>query len=112
MIAIEMAYREFVDPESRHWKVWDVYPSLAERRSRAAGPPAGVRERRRRVEQRLRVHPHMAGGWLTFEARDGERRRLAPIPRVAGGWSIVSDEQLRTWCSSAAPAPSSRRLIE
>ena len=107
-----MAYREFADPEGRQWKVWDVYPTMAERRSRAEGPPRGVGERRHRVEQRARIQPQMAAGWLTFESRDGERRRLAPIPTIAGGWSIATDDQLGEWCSSAAPAPSSRRLIE
>ena len=106
-----MAYREFTDDRGRGWKVWDVYPTLAERRLRAAGPPGG-RERRRLSERRLNVHPDMAHGWLTFESRDGERRRLAPIPKVEGGWSAASESELKAWCAAAAPAPSPRRLIE
>ena len=107
-----MAYREFTDDRGREWKVWDVYPTLAERRLRAAGPPAGARERRRSAERRLNIPPHMAHGWLTFESRSGERRRLAPIPKVEGGWSTASERELSAWCAAAEPAPPARRLIE
>lgn len=92
--------------------VWDVHPTLAERRERNAGPPPGVRERRRFVESRTRIRTGFAQGWLAFESSDGERRRLAPIPDVAEGWSTATDDQLRTWCANASPAPAARRLIE
>jgi len=92
--------------------VWDVVPALAERRKRNAGPPAGVRERRRLHERRQRVSAAMSRGWLTFEASDGERRRLAPIPDAHTGWDRASEDELRTWCAMAAPAPAARRLIE
>lgn len=88
--------------------VWAVYPTLVERRRRASGPPAGVRERRRYVEDRLRVRAPLVSGWLTFESR-GERRRLAPIP---DGWEGAPLELLRAWLASAEPAPPPRRLIE
>jgi hypothetical protein len=107
-----MAYREFTDDRGREWKVWDVYPTLAERRLRTVGPPSGQRERRRLAQHRPRVQLNMEQGWLTFEARDGERRRLAPIPAYRDGWSTAPDEQLRGWCAAAAPAPAGRRLIE
>src|SRR5690349_5772151 len=73
--------REFTDERGRKWTAWDVFPTLAERRERDAGPPPGVRERRRFVEPRARISARMARGWLAFEAADGERRRLAPIPK-------------------------------
>jgi hypothetical protein len=107
-----MAYREFIDDRGRDWKVWDVYPSLAERRLGEAGPPPGRRERRRLAERRLKVRPSLAHGWLTFESRDGERRRLAPIPKVEGGWATATEDELNAWCAAAEVAPSGRRLIE
>jgi hypothetical protein len=106
-----MALREFTDSDGRHWKVWDVYPTLAERRRRDTGPPPGQRERRRHPEPRTAIAPAMAEGWLAFEASSGERRRLAPIPGGAA-WHLATEDQLRTWCTLAKPAPQSRRLIE
>jgi hypothetical protein len=107
-----MALREFVDERGREWRVWDVYPSLAERRHRTAGPPPGLRERRRYVETRVRVAPAMSRGWLTFESSDGERRRLTPIPDVPQGWDSANEHDLLEWCAAAQPAPPARRLIE
>ena len=107
-----MALREFTDRRGTAWKVWDVYPTLAERRHREAGPPPGVRERRRFVEPRLHLRPNMSTGWLAFEAENGERRRLVPIPKTANGWENASDEELGAWCLIAMPAPPARRLIE
>jgi hypothetical protein len=104
-----MAFREFTDEGGRRWTVWDVFPTLAERRERDAGPPPGVHERRRFIESRTRIAARMARGWLAFEAADGERRRLAPIP---SDWAHKSTEQLRAWCASAEAAPPVRRLIE
>jgi hypothetical protein len=104
-----MAFREFTDEGGRKWTVWDVFPTLAERRERDAGPPPGVHERRRFIESRTRIAARMARGWLAFEAADGERRRLAPIP---SDWAHKSTEQLRAWCASAEAAPPVRRLIE
>lgn len=106
-----MALREFKDGDGRRWKVWDVYPKLAERRLRDVGPPPGSRERRRQSEPRSPVEPGMTEGWLAFEAANGERRRLAPIPGGAA-WNVATDDQLRTWCTLAKAAPPSRRLIE
>jgi len=107
-----MALREFVDERGRRWMVWDVFPTLTERRTRNAGPPPGVRERRRQPENRLRVSADMSGGWLAFEASDGERRRRAPIPQFGAGWFEASADQLRAWCAEAEPAPRVRRLVE
>lgn len=107
-----MPFREFTDERGRGWRVWDVYPRLAERRTRDAGPPPGSRERRRYVERRLRLHSTMARGWLVFESRDGERRRLVPIPEMPAGWNDATEHQLRAWCAMAEPAPPPRRLIE
>ena len=107
-----MAIREFTDSRGRHWVVWAVHPTLAERRRHNAGPPVGVRERRRFVENRLHLSQRLELGWLTFEASDGERRRLSPVPGTASEWQGASEDQLRTWCALAEPAPPARRLIE
>src|SRR3954462_5935796 len=100
-----MALREFTDAHGRRWSVWDVHPTLAERRHRNAGPPPGVRERRRYVERRLPLRREMAAGWLAFECKDGERRRLSPIPDTPEGWHNASVTELRAWCKMAHPAP-------
>ena len=105
-----MASREFEDSRGRRWTVWDVYPMLSERRRHEAGsPPPGMRERRRFVERRLHIRPSMSQGWLAFEERNGERRRLAPIPAE---WAVAPLETLRAWCDAADPAPPPRRLLE
>ena len=104
-----MAIRQFTDSRGRYWVVWEVYPTLAERRQHNAGPPAGARERRRFVESRSRPSPKIAGGWLAFEATDGERRRLAPVPDKPSDWERASEDQLRSWCAMAEPAPPARR---
>ena len=107
-----MAIREFSDERGRYWMVWDVRPRLAERRKHNAGPSPGMRERRRYVEPRLHLRPSMSQGWLAFESRDGERRRLSPIPELPQGWDAAPQAQLRVWCAMANPAPPPRRLIE
>src|SRR3954469_21228075 len=107
-----MALREFTDRGGRRWKVWDVCPTLAERRERNAGPPQGVSERRRYLESRVHLRVNMSKGWLAFESENGERRRLAPIPTAPNDWVNASSDELRSWCEAAVPAPSSRRLIE
>jgi hypothetical protein len=107
-----MASREFRDEHGRLWTVWDVHPSLAERRHVQAGPPPGLRERRRHVERRVHVGRDMRRGWLAFESTDGERRRLVPIPELPDGWAAATIDQLRAWCGMANPAPPPRRLIE
>jgi len=99
-----MALREFVDESGREWMVWDVYPTLLERRRADGGPPQGVAERRRHKRARASALIRLAQGWLAFEARDGERRRLVPIPHVGAPWSDASQIQLCSWCALAEPA--------
>ena len=104
-----MASREFEDARGGRWMVWDVYPTLAERRRNQAGRPPGNRERRRTGERRIHIRPNMVAGWLAFESHNGERRRLAPIP---DGWNRADLELLRAWCTAAESAPPARRLLE
>jgi len=106
-----MACRDFTDEAGRYWVVWDVYPTLAERREKNAGPPIGTRERRRLRERRAQARSSMTKGWLAFEAVDGERRRLGPIPETPGGWASATPDQLRAWCTTAANAALPPRRI-
>lgn len=105
-----MAIREFNDDRGRQWRVWDVYPSLAERRQRRGEPPAGMPERRLGDHPRARLRNDLARGWLVFEARDGERRRFAPIP--GPDWPDASDHQLRRWCMVAETARATKRPMK
>jgi len=107
-----MALREFTDENGRSWTVWDVHPELVERRQQNTGPPPGIRDRRVHTRRRAIIPSAMPQGWLAFESRDGDRRRLSPIPNVPKGWSEASDDELRAWCAIAKPLPRSRRLIE
>lgn len=103
-----MASREFTDAHGRRWNVWEVQPSLAERRRGLADwrlPPRV--DRRVPVAGRRRAGKY-ATGWLVFET-PGERRRLVPIPP---SWESASDAELDAYCTSATPARAPRRLIE
>jgi hypothetical protein len=106
-----MAIREFTDNAGQSWTVWEVQPKSIERR--LADHPevvAVVGERRQRssVQPRLRMSPHLARGWLTFESRH-ERRRLIPAP---AGWTELSSEQLARLLDRATPTHRRGRLIE
>lgn len=81
-----MALREFTDERGRQWIVWDTSSSLG-------------------------IAP-FPGSWLTFEATDGERRRLTPVPDAPGGWANASEGELCGWCALGEQAPPTRRLIE
>jgi len=105
-----MACRDFADDTGRYWVVWDVYPTLAERREKNAGPPAGRRDRRLR-ERRAQRRSNATKGWLAFEATDGERRRLVPIPEMPADWAKATPDQLREWCAMADPSPPERPVI-
>jgi hypothetical protein len=100
-----MACRDFTDDAGRYWVVWDIYPSLAERRQKNAGPPLGRADRRGFRERRAQFRSKTTKGSLTFESADGECRRLVPIPEMAGGWAKATPDQLRAWCTMANPSP-------
>ena len=102
-----MAHRTFTDRDGQTWDVWDVYPTLAERR---ATPPAGdvVIERRKHSEPRAALPPELRDGWLAFES-NGERRRLTPAP---SDWFEMDDSELVELLSRATLTGKARRLIE
>lgn len=105
-----MAHREFTDSTQVTWYVWDVYPTLGDRRA-----PTGDRRRfmREAVERRTafnpaRVSPEYVHGWLAFQSGT-ERRRLAPVPQ---GWESLDARSLEQLCQVARPVGRPRRLVE
>lgn len=77
-----MPTRTFTDAAGVAWTVWTTRPTAA-----------GV------------LRTEFAGGWLTFEATTGERRRLLPIP---GGWEEWDVPTLRRACLDATVVSSPR----
>jgi stearoyl-CoA desaturase (delta-9 desaturase) len=56
------------------------------------------------------LRPHLEGGWLTFQAPDGERRRIVPIPAA---WESLGAADLRRLLARAEVQPrTERRLLE
>lgn len=94
-----MAQREFCDARGITWIVWEVQPTLAERRRTRVPIPPNEKERRLGAPVRVPVPERFADGWLVFKTA-GERRRLAPIP---GSWAEGGEDQLRLWCDEASP---------
>lgn len=111
-----MSHRTFVDSNHITWQVWDVVPTLVERRrTQRRGTESSVRSDRRhgrdrRVVAEPRV-PARAGfehGWLAFES-SLENRRLAPIPER---WPDFTETELQQLCASAIPGRRRPRLLE
>lgn len=105
-----MAHREFTDSTRVTWDVWDVYPTLGDRRV-----PTGDRRRfmRETVDRRTafnaaRVSPEYVHGWLAFQS-GAERRRLAPVPH---GWENLDAHSLERLCQVATPVGRRRRLVD
>lgn len=102
-----MAYRRFTDSSGQSWRVWDVAPTLIDRRfsirrihvikihfpNRRVVPDRRVDMRRSRL-----YFPPTESGWLTFES-DTSKRRLRPIPAE---WAHASDKTLEDLCTRAA----------
>ena len=79
--------------------VWEVHPTMAERRRARIPIPPDYKERRLNRRVRVPVAEHYSCGWLVFRTA-GERRRLAPVPP---NWAHASEEQLQRWCKEAVP---------
>ncbi len=101
-----MAYRRFTDSSGQSWRVWDVAPSLIDRRfairrikiAKIHFPDRRVLPERRVDMRRSRLYfPPTESGWLTFES-DTSKRRLRPIPP---GWAHQPDEALEELCGHA-----------
>jgi len=83
--------RTFVDTVGLEWTVREIAsPSLPGTMAKLLGS-----ERRR-------------GGWLVFESKEGEKRRLSPYPP---DWRTMSAFEIERWCMRATrvpPAPARR----
>ena len=86
--------RTFTDADGVAWQVWEVRPTLVERRRlRERRTVARTDAPRRQVNAPrpiVAVHESLRDGWLAFRS-DTEHRRRAPIP---DGWSGMSDREL------------------
>jgi hypothetical protein len=112
----------FVDGSGTRWKVWEVRPEWAERRSaerRATHAERPSNKERRSdtdrrglpdpTEVRIPLSAGLGSGWLVFES-DDEKRRLAPVPER---WESTGDSDLAALCREARPVPGwRRRLVE
>jgi len=105
-----MAHRSFVDREGRRWEVWDVIPSLgnrrrAERRVSNLGTPDGIErrqaERRSGEGRRPALSAGLDRGWLCFDCGE-EKRRLTPIP---ASWDLASEAELAGLLLGALRSP-------
>lgn len=106
-----MTYRSFRDASDIEWQVWEVHPSLPERRLLRQDRRQRERPERNRREidlPRAAVRDDLRSGWLAFRSRF-ERRRRAPIP---AHWEQLTDEALSEVLELAEPAGRHRRLIE
>ncbi len=75
-----MAVRNFMDPEGREWRVWNVTPGQHHESTTPSHLP-----------------DDMVDGWLCFQSGD-EKRRVAPVP---ADWQDRSDGELWGLCGGA-----------
>ena len=74
--SIPMPHRTFTDSDGMLWEVWQVTPTSVQN---AAGEIRGA------------VEPGYEQGWLCFENKSGEKRRLLPVPP---DWQSYSETRL------------------
>jgi hypothetical protein len=105
-----MAHRTFLDAAGIEWEVWEVHPTLTERR--VVGDRRGLRrdspDRRVAAEIRVALDQDLRRGWLAFKSRF-ERRRRTPIPE---GWAQVSEDELCALLRQSRLSGPVRRLAE
>jgi hypothetical protein len=104
-----MSSRTFADGDGVAWQVWEVRPSLMERRQlreRRGVARSDVPRRQSSAPRPLvAVHESLRDGWLAFRS-DVEHRRRAPIPE---GWTEMSDQELCALLESALRFERGRR---
>lgn len=110
-----MPYKVFNAPDGTPWEVWMVMPTSMDRKrgeedghSSAASGRSGSAtidvsdHRRAGTGPRTVVSAGFENGWLCFESKSGEKRRLVPVP---DGWETASADKLWMWCRAAAEVP-------
>lgn len=105
-----MTHRQLRDAQGIVWDVWEVHPTLTERRLMKERRAArrDTLQRRRHAELRAQLPATLRGGWLAFQSTT-ERRRRTPIP---AGWEAFDDAELREVLELAQVSGKPRRLIE
>lgn len=93
-----MAYRDFLDKDGNHWKVWDVIPDESIFVPRRSTPRSSPRVSDPKGQARSEVTPARTRGWLAFQS-SGENRRLSPIPE---GWENASESELASYLQKAS----------
>lgn len=102
-----MAHRTFKDPNGRQWEVWDVHPTMTERRHPRQDQDVVI-ERRKESALRPSLPGDLRQGWLAFESKT-ERRRLVPTPYA---WDQLTEAELVELLEHAVSVGKSKRLIE
>jgi hypothetical protein len=101
--------RTFTDGEGVVWQVWEVRPTLLERRQmrerRTEARAAAPRRQSSAPRPLAAVHESLRDGWLAFRS-EVEHRRRAPVP---DGWTGMSDEELCELLESARRFERARR---
>jgi hypothetical protein len=104
-----MAYRELTARDGVVWKLWEVHPTIMDRRvAKETVPSISTAERRKIATLRYRLPGPMSAGWLAMLGGT-ERRRIAPIPE---GWERMTDEELLELMSRASVTAPMRRLLD
>ena len=78
-----MAHRVFHDASANAWEVWEVRPTMADRRLR------------------VRLADELRNGWLAFQCT-ADRRRLTPVPT---NWESMRDDELLMLLEQSQPVP-------
>jgi hypothetical protein len=107
--AVPTQHRQFVDADGMRWEVWEVQPTLIERRRVAERrrAPRGDPDRRSAWTNRPTFPLGMRHGWLAFQCAF-ERRRIAPFP---DDWSDLDDPALRALLRQASVTSLPRRRM-
>jgi hypothetical protein len=105
-----VAVREFTDDAGVAWQVWEVHPTLTERRrlTDRRGLLRSTLERRTIDVPRVSLARELRAGWLAFRSKF-ERRRRTPIPER---WEELSDMGLRALLRDTRWSGPIRRLVE
>ena len=105
-----MSLRGFIDHSGVAWEVWEVHPTLSERRKGLQRRRVARASHERRVIDvpRFSVARGFEHGWLAFRSVI-ERRRRSPIP---DHWEDLSNEGFCALLRDTLFSGPARRLID